>query len=458
MNVSIKNTDPVSAIATVAIEKADYANEVEKALRNYRQKANVPGFRKGMVPMGMIRKMYGKGVKAEEINRAVGRELYRYIADNKLNVLGEPMPNEELQKDYDFDTTDDFEFVFDLALTPAVDVVADKSIRIPYYTIEPTKEMIDQQIESMRSSYGHSIEADAVESNDVVKGRLCELEKGEAKEGGVCVEDAMILPAYMKDEDEKKKFVGAAKNSVIVFNPSKAYNNNEYELSSLLKVDKSAIGNYTGDFSFEITSISRHEKAELNEEFFTTAFGPDTNIKNEEDLRGKVTEGIREQFTAESDYKFLLDLRKELEARVGALQFPDALLKRWLKSTHTEWTDEQLEEQYAPMIKDLTFHVIKEDLVKKNNIEVTADDVKNFAIVVAKNQFAQYGMTAVPQDALERYANTLMEKEDSRRNFFDRVTENKLAAALKEQLDIEAKTMTPDEFNKLMSEQSASAE
>ncbi|ERJ83799.1 trigger factor [Porphyromonas gingivalis F0185] len=458
MNVSIKNTDAVNAIATVAIEKADYANEVEKALRTYRQRANVPGFRKGMVPMGMIKKMYGKGVKAEEINRVVGRELYRYIAENKLNVLGEPMPNEELQKEYDFDTTDDFEFVFDLALSPVVDVVVDKSIRVPYYTIQPTEEMIDRQIESMRSSYGHSVEADEVTANDVVKGRLCELEDGQPKEGGICVEEAMLLPAYMKDEEEKNKFVGAAKNSVVVFNPSKAYNNNEYELSSLLKVDKSAIGEHTGDFSFEISSISRHEKAELNEEFFKQAFGEETDIKNEADLRVKVTEGVREQFTAESDYKFLIDLRRELEAQVGELQFPDALLKRWLKLSHTEWSDEELEKQYPAMIKDLTFHVIKEDLVKKNDIVVTPQEVRNFAIIVAKNQFAQYGMSAVPQDALERYANTMMEKEDARRNFFDRVTENKLAAALKEKLDIDAKTVSPDEFNKLMTEQPASAE
>ena len=440
MNVSIKNTDAVNAIATVAIEKADYANEVEKALRTYRQRANVPGFRKGMVPMGMIKKMYGKGVKAEEINRVVGRELYRYIAENKLNVLGEPMPNEELQKEYDFDTTDDFEFVFDLALSPVVDVV------------------VDRQIESMRSSYGHSVEADEVTANDVVKGRLCELEDGQPKEGGICVEEAMLLPAYMKDEEEKNKFVGAAKNSVVIFNPSKAYNNNEYELSSLLKVDKSAIGEHTGDFSFEISSISRHEKAELNEEFFKQAFGEETDIKNEADLRVKVTEGVREQFTAESDYKFLIDLRRELEAQVGELQFPDALLKRWLKLSHTEWSDEELEKQYPAMIKDLTFHVIKEDLVKKNDIVVTPQEVRNFAIIVAKNQFAQYGMSAVPQDALERYANTMMEKEDARRNFFDRVTENKLAAALKEKLDIDAKTVSPDEFNKLMTEQPASAE
>lgn len=458
MNVSIKNTDAVNAIATVAIEKADYANEEEKALRTYRQRANVPGFRKGMVPMGMIKKMYGKGVKAEEINRVVGRELYRYIAENKLNVLGEPMPNEELQKEYDFDTTDDFEFVFDLALSPVVDVVVDKSIRVPYYTIQPTEEMIDRQIESMRSSYGHSVEADEVTANDVVKGRLCELEDGQPKEGGICVEEAMLLPAYMKDEEEKNKFVGAAKNSVVIFNPSKAYNNNEYELSSLLKVDKSAIGEHTGDFSFEISSISRHEKAELNEEFFKQAFGEETDIKNEADLRVKVTEGVREQFTAESDYKFLIDLRRELEAQVGELQFPDALLKRWLKLSHTEWSDEELEKQYPAMIKDLTFHVIKEDLVKKNDIVVTPQEVRNFAIIVAKNQFAQYGMSAVPQDALERYANTMMEKEDARRNFFDRVTENKLAAALKEKLDIDAKTVSPDEFNKLMTEQPASAE
>ena len=451
MNVSIEHKDSSSAVITLAIEQADYAEKVEKALKHYRQTAQMPGFRKGMVPMSLVKKMYGKAVKAEEINRAVGQQLYTYISENKINVLGEPMPNEELQKEYDFDTTDDFEFVFDVAISPEVDVVIDKSIEVPFFNIEPEKAMIDEQIESILSSYGSYEDADEVEENDMLKGLLCQLEDGQAMENGILVEDASILPLYMKDEAEKAKFVGAKKNSVIVFNPFKAYDGNKYELSSLFKVERGTGDAYTGDFSFEIREISRHKKAELGEELYKTAFGAETEVKSEEEFREKVAESLRFQFRSESDYKFLLDLRTALENKVGEISFADPILKRWLLTQNPERDEAWVEEQFPALVRDLRYHVIKEDLVKKLGIEVSEEDLKSYAKHVARSQFAQYGMHGVEDEMLERFANeNLLAKEDTRRGFYDRITEEKIASAVKGEITLVEETLSFEEFRQKM--------
>lgn len=454
MTVSIEHKNDVTALITVAVQKADYEAEVEKTLRNYRQRADIPGFRKGNVPMGMIKKKYGVGIKIEEINKAVGKALYDYINENKLAVLGEPMPHENGQKEYDFNKDEDFEFKFDVAIAPKAEISLGKEDKVPYFNIEPTEEMVSSQIESMLNSYGKSEEADTVEENDIVKGILTELENGEIKDGGIQKEDAMLLPKYIKAEEEKALFIGAKKNSVITFNPFVAYDGNEYELSSFLGIDRKQVANYKDkEFTFEITSISRHTPADMDEEFFKLAFGEQSEVRDEAGLRTKITEGFQEQFNNESDYKFLLDLRQIMMEKAGKLEFPDELLKRWLKVSNPERTQEQLDEEYPKMIEDLTYHMLKDKLVEKNNIEVSEEEVKNFAIIVAKSQFAQYGMSSVPDEVLANYAKSLLEKEDSRRNFTNRVVENKLAAVIKGQVTLDEKTVSPDEFSKMIQEQ-----
>ena len=273
MNVSLKNIDAVSGIVKLEIVKADYAEQVEKSLRNFRQKANVPGFRKGMVPMGMVKKMYGKHVLVEEVNRLVSDKLYNYIRESKLNILGEPMPNESEQQPINFDTQEDFEFCFDVAIAPEINIELSKNDKLPYYQVDIDEEMMGQQIDAYTSNFGTYDKVDEGEEKDMVKGTVAELENGSPKEGGIVVEDAVLMPAYMKDEAEKAKFVGAKVNSVIIFNPNKAYEGAEAEIASFLKVDKEAVAGITGDFSFEITEITRHKKAELNQELFDKVFG-----------------------------------------------------------------------------------------------------------------------------------------------------------------------------------------
>ena len=448
MNVSLKNIDATKGIVKLEIVKADYADQVEKSLRSFRQKANVPGFRKGMVPMGMVKKMYGKHVLVEEINKLVSESLYNYIRENKLNILGEPLPNETEQKEINFDTQEEFEFCFDVALSPEIKLELTKNDKVAYYQVAIDDEMIDKQVESYQANFGSYDQADDVEEKDLVKGTIAELENGTPKEGGIVVEDAVLMPMYVKDEAEKAKFIGALKNAVVVFNPNKAYEGAEAEIASLLKVEKEAVAGITGDFSFEIKEITRHKGAELNQELFDKVFGEGV-VSSEEEFKNKIKEALAEQFTPQSDFKFLTDTRDLLVAKAGELAFADDLLKRWLLVANEKNTAEKIEEDYPKIIEDLKYHLIKETLVKENGIKVEDADIENFAKRVAKAQFAQYGMLSVPEDVLANYAKDMLKNKQTLQNIIDRAVEEKLAAWLKEQVELDVKEVTADEFNKL---------
>ncbi|MCL3853749.1 MULTISPECIES: trigger factor [Parabacteroides] len=448
MNVSLKNIDAVSGIVKLEIVKADYAEQVEKSLRNFRQKANVPGFRKGMVPMGMVKKMYGKHVLVEEVNKLVSDKLYNYIRESKLNILGEPMPNESEQQPINFDTQEDFEFCFDIAIAPEINIELSKNDKLPYYQVDIDEEMMSQQIDAYTSNFGTYDKVDEVEEKDMVKGTVAELENGSPKEGGIVVEDAVLMPAYMKDEAEKAKFVGAKVNSVIVFNPNKAYEGAEAEISSFLKVDKEAVAGITGDFSFEITEITRHKNAELNQELFDKVFGEGV-VNSEEEFKNKIKEALTDQFTPQSDYKFLLDAREVLVQKAGELKFADDMLKRWLVATNENTTAEKVEEDFPKIIEDLKYQLIKENLVKTNNLKVEDADIENFAKRVAQAQFAQYGMLSVPEEVLANYAKDMLKNKQTLQNIIDRAVEEKLAAWLKGQVELDVKEVSVDEFNKL---------
>ncbi|WP_455637341.1 trigger factor [Parabacteroides sp.] len=448
MNVSLKNIDAVSGIVKLEIVKADYADQVEKSLRNLRQKANVPGFRKGMVPMGMVKKMYGKHVLVEEVNKLVSENLYSYIRENKVNILGEPMPNETEQQPINFDTQEDFEFCFDVAIAPEIKIELSKNDKLPYYQVTIDDEMLNQQIDAYTANYGTYDKAEEIEEKDLVKGTVAELENGSPKEGGIVVEDAVLMPSYLKDEAEKAKFIGAKPNTVVVFNPNKAYEGAEAEIASFLKVDKEAVAGITGDFSFEISEITRHKKAELNQELFDKVFGEGV-VASEEEFKNKIKEALAEQFVPQSDYKFLLDAREVLVEKAGELQFADELLKRWLLAANEKNTPEQLDEEFPKIIEDLKYQLIKEHLVKSNNLKVEDADIENFAKRVAKAQFAQYGMLSVPEDVLANYAKDMLKNKQTLQNILDRAVEEKLAAWLKEEVQLDVKEVSAEEFNKL---------
>lgn len=458
MNVTLNNIDPVNATIKIEVKKEDYEKEVKKSLKKIQETANIPGFRPGKVPPSRIQAMYGKSVLVDEINKLVSNQLYDYINKHKLNVLGEPLPSKEEQKPLDFNNQQDYEFTFDLGLAPEINAKLTKDDKLPYYRVEVPKDMIENQINSYKANYGTYEQVDEIEGKDMAKGHLIELdEAGNPKEAGINQEEAVLMPFYMKDEEEKAKFTAAKVNSILVFNPFKAYEGNETELSSFLKINKDEVKNYQGDFSFEIKEITRYKEAELNPELFDKIFESGT-VKTEKELEERVKELIAQQIAPESDFRFLLDARKELEEKAKDAQFPDAFLKRWLLASNTDRTEESVEEDYPKIIKDLKFHLIKEQLIKDYDIKVETEDIREYAKQATRAQFAQYGMNNIPDQLLENYAQEMLKKEETVRNLIDKAVEDKLIAALKEQVTLEEKNVTVEEFKELFSEKKEESE
>lgn len=453
MNVSLQNIDKVSGQLTVKIEKSDYQEQVDKSLKSLRQKAQMPGFRKGMVPMSLVKKMYGKSVIAEEVNKLVSDKLFGYIKENNINILGEPLPNEEKQAEIDFDSMEDFEFVFDIALAPEFTVEPTSKDKVPYYNIDVTDEMVENQIKNYAQRNGKYDKVDSYQDKDMIKGLIAELdENGSTKEGGIQVEGAVVMPSYMKNDDQKALFNDAKVNDVIVFNPNTAFDGHEAEIASLLKIEKEEAAGIKADFSFQIEEITRFVDGDLNEEIFDQVFGEGT-VKTEEEFRAKVRESVASQFTADSDYRFLIDARKMLEEKVGKLEFPDALLKRFMLLSNQDKDENFVEENYDKSIEELTWHLIKEKLVKEYDLKVEQEDVLNMAKEATRAQFAQYGMMTVPDDILDNYAKEMLKKKESVDGLVSRVVESKLAKELKTKVKLQNKTVSLDEFNKLFEAQ-----
>ena len=447
MNVSFQNIDKVSGLLTVKLEKADYQEKVDKSLKTFRQKAQIPGFRKGMVPMSLVKKMYGKSVIAEEVNKLLSEKVYDYIKSNNVNMLGEPLPNEEKQQVIDFDTMEEFEFVFDIALAPEFKAEVSNTDKVDYYTIEVTDEMVENQVKAYTQRNGKYDQVSAYE--DMLKGLIAELdENGNTKEGGIQVEGAVLMPSYMKNDEQKAIFANAKVNDVLVFNPNAAYDGHDAEIASLLKIEKEAAAEMKSNFSFQVEEITRFVPGDLNQELFDQVFGKDA-VKTEEEFRAKVKEGIAAQFVADSDYKFLIDARKMLMEKVGKLEFPDALLKRIMLLNNKEKGEEFVAENYEKSVEELTWHLIKEQLVKDNEIKVEQEDVINMAKDATKAQFAQYGMMTVPEDILENYAQEMLKKKENVDGLVGRVVEAKLATALKAKVTLNNKTVSMEEFNKM---------
>jgi trigger factor len=448
MNVSFQNIDKVSGLLTVKLGKADYAEKVEKGLKSLRQKVQMPGFRKGMVPMSLVKKMYEKSVVAEEVNKLLSETIYNYIKENNVNILGEPLPNEN-QPATDFETAEEFEFLFDIALAPEFEVAVSADDKVNYYNIEVSDEMVNSQVQMYASRTGKQEKVEAYEDGDMLKGLLAELdENGNTKEGGIQVEAAAMMPKFLKNDEQKAIFANAKVNDVLVFNPATAYEGGEAEMASLLKITKEQAAELKSNFSYQVEEISRFVPGELTQELFDQVLGEGV-AKSEEEFRTKIKEGIQAQLVGDSDYKFMVDARQMLTEKVGKLEFPDALLKRVMLLNNQEKGEEFVNENYEGSIKELTWHLIKEKLVKANDIKVEQADILEMAKKTTKAQFAQYGMMSVPEEVVENYAKEMLKKKEAVENLVNRAVEDKLAAALKTQVTLENKTVSVEEFNKM---------
>ena len=450
MKISFENPDKVNGLLTITVEEADYQASVEKTLKDYRKKANYPGFRPGMVPMGLIKKQYGASAKMDAINKLIGEQIYKYMQDNKIQMLGEPLPSEK-QAAQDLEKPAPYTFAFDIAVAPEFKIELNGHNKIDHYTIIVDDALIDRQVEMFTSRNGTYEKAESYEDNDMLKGDLRELdEKGNTKEDGITVEAASILPNYIKDETQKALFNGAKLGDIITLNVSKAFEN-EAEIASLLKVERDRVKDIKSDFSYQITDIQRYKKHPVDQELFDSLFGKDT-VKSEKEFREKIAEGLKEQLAVDADYKFILDVRAYCEKKVGKLEFPDALLKRIMLNNNKDKGEEFVEKNYEQSIKELTWHLIKEQLVADNQIKVNDEDVLNAAKETARVQFAQYGMNNVPDEYVENYAKEILKKRENVDGLVDRAVDIKLTDALKKVVKLNEKEISLDDFNKMMSE------
>ena len=453
MNITFENPDKVNGLLTITIEKEDYQEAVDKALKNYRKRAQVPGFRPGMVPMGMIKKQYGTAVKVDEINRLLGDKLMGYIRENNIQMLGEPLPSEK-QEPQDLEQDGPFTFVFDIAVAPEFKAELTGKDKIDFYTITVDDKLIDQQVQMYASQAGEFVKGEVFEGNDTLTGDLRQLdEKGNTLEGGITTDSGMIMPAYIKDEAQKKLFDGCKPGDIITFNPKKAYPDNDAEVAALLKIDKEQVKDLDSDFSYQVTEIRHFQPAEINQQLFDRVFGEGT-VTDEKAFRQKIADMLQAQLVQNSDYKFLLDIRAHMEKKVGKLEFPEALLKRVMLQNNKDKGADFVEKNFEGSINELKWHLIKEQLVAAQEIKVEEADLKAVAIAAVRQQFAQYGMANVPDDVLEQYADEQLKKRENLDNYVDRAVDQKLMEKLKTVVKLNEKKVSLDEFNKMMQEKS----
>lgn len=399
--------------------------------------------------MGLIKKQYGEYLKLDTINKVVGEELYKYIKDNKINMLGEPLPSAK-QEAQDLEKEPPYTFYFDIAVAPELKVELTSKDKLPYYDIKVDDATVDKQVDIFASRTGQYVKAEEYQKNDMLKGDLRELdEKGNTKEGGITLEAAVMMPEFIKVEDQRKLFDNAKLGDVIVFNPRKAYPDNDSEIAALLKIKREEVAQHEGDFSYQITEISRFEKAEVNQALFDQIYG-EGEVKSLEEFRTKIAEGIKEQTVTDCDYKFLLDVRSYLEGKVGKLTFPDEILKRVMLLNNKERGEEFVEKNYEASIQQLTWHLIKEQLVEANKVKIEDKDVREAAKETARIQFAQYGMIQVPEEYVDNYVTEMFKKKENVDAFVDRAIDLKLIEALKKVVTLETKEVTLDEFNKIV--------
>ena len=411
----------LQAQITLVMQPEDYQEQVEKEIRQLRQKAQIPGFRAGNVPKTLIRKMYGKNVLADVINKELGTALQKYIDEQKLQVLGEPLPNEEQNQkvDLEFDTT--FTFVFDIALAPELDTKMTAKNKVTYYRVQVTDEMVNNQVNNYADRYGTYQDVEEVQDNDILRGSI-----KENKEDGITKENAVIYPRYIKDEEVKKQFAGRKKGDAVTFNPMKAFES-ETEVASLLGIDKEAAKQLTTDFTFTIDTISRHQAAAIDGELFAKIYG-ENNIK---------------------DYKFGLDVKEALMKKVEKVELPQDFLRRWVKVNNEKMTDEELDKNFPQMLTELKWQLVKDQLLKQLDIKVEKEDVDAYAKKVAKMQFMQYGLMHVEEQYLDNFAQEMLKKDDQLRGIVERVAEEKIFEAEKKIMKVEEKEVSQEDFNKL---------
>jgi trigger factor len=453
MKIDYVKINDVTGEIAINIVESDYADKVKKQLKEIGKKRPEPGFRAGHVPASILEKKYGQAVKYDVINDLVGESLFEYIKENELNVLGNPIPDKENVINED---TKEFNLKFKVGLAPELNFTADKNLHVPYYNIQVTDEMVDRQDEALRRRFGKQEPGDEVDASALVKGVITELnEDGSVKEGGVVVENGIVAPQYFKSEEQRNLFIGKKVGDKLTFNPAATCEANPTELSSMLNLPKEEAEAHQGDFSFEIKEIIVLKPAELGEEYYKDVFGDD--VKDEAQYRDAVKKMIESSLKGDQNFRFTIDAQNAIENAIGEVQLPDDILKEFLISRNEQLNADNIDTEYPEIRKQLVWDIEKSGVMKQLDVKVNEEDMLATARLVAQNQFAQYGMSNVPEDTLNHYAAEILKDEKANNQIANQTADMKFFAALQEAVTLDNKDVTVDEFNALFKSEAAEA-
>ncbi|MFR9649380.1 MAG: trigger factor [Rikenellaceae bacterium] len=434
MNIVREQLEGGVSLLKVEVAQADYAASVEKSLRDFKKKANVPGFRPGMVPMGVIKKMYGKGVLAEQTYQTASTAVYDYLKSEKIEYLGDVIPSDK-QGDFDFDNGTDFEFIFEIGEAPAFNLELNKERVVEYKSIAVNDDMRKEYRTNFLRRFGRLQDVEEVTSDEAISGTLDNSE--------INVEDAYVGLISMSEE-ERAPFIGKKVGDKMSVNVNDLYKTAS-QRAAILQCKEEELDSINPEFEFEITKIRKFADPEMNEEFFATAF-PDGNITSEEQLSQFFEEQIAMELRRESDFLFVGDMRKYLVAEAG-LQMPVEFLKRWLMVINEgKFSMEDIEKDFEAFLTMYTWNYIQRRLIEANDIKIEQEEAIEEAKNMAQAQFAQYGMPAAPAEMLENYAQQILSTKEQAQRIYEKLYESKVVAAVKEQITVNEKPLSVEEF------------
>ena len=447
MNITRDTIDELNAVIKVKIDKTDYEDKVETVLKDYRKKATVKGFRPGMVPIGLIRKMYGKAVLIDEINKVVTENVQKYITDEKIEILGDPIPKTDEQEMIDFDTQQEFTFSFELGLTPVFELKLTKKNKVNQYDIIIDEKMRNDYLENYKRRFGELKKADQTEDKDVVKGRIEAIDnEGNTIPGGPAADDTSLGIDIIKDEAIKKEFVGKNIHESIDFDLKKAFPN-DTEIAGILHKKKDEVADISGNYRFIINEISRFSPAVPGKELYDRIYGEGV-VNTEEEFMKKIEEEITLNLKRESDYKLMMDV-KNLAMEKTDFQLPEEFLKRWLLKVNEKTTQEQIEKEFDNFRKDLKWQLIRNKVARDNDVKISEEELQKEAENITRYQFQQYGLFYATDEQIVNYAKETLKREDDAKRIADKILEEKALVLMKELVKLENKSVTVEEFNKL---------
>ncbi|MGA1977389.1 MAG: trigger factor [Bacteroidales bacterium] len=447
MNIVKENIGDLNAVLKIKLEKADYEGKVDNVLKDYRKKANIKGFRPGMVPIGLISKMYGKAVKIDEINKCVSESIHKYLTDEKIEILGDPMPKPDEQENFNFDTQDDFTFSFEIGLAPVIELNISKKNKVISYDIAIDEKMRNDYISGYTRRFGQFLKADITEDKDIIKGRIeAADEAGNVIPGGPSNDSSSLAIDIIKEEEIKKSFLGKKENEIVVFDIKKAFPN-ENEVAGLLKKKKEEIQDIQGNFIFTIAEITRFHPSEIGQELFDRIYGEGV-IKSEEEFMKKIDEELTASLKNESGYKLMQDVKK-LTVESTEVPLPDDFLKRWLLKVNEKTTVEQIDKEFESFRQDLKWQLIKNKIARDNEISIKEEELQKEAETITRNQFRQYGLFYATDEQISNYAKETLKREDDAKRIADKILDDKTITFLEEIVEIVPKNVAAEEFNKL---------